>query len=37
MHFFLEALQGLADPFSDLRQFPCAENNEHDDEDDDQF
>ena len=37
MHFLLESLESLADSFPDLRQFACAENNEHDDENDDQF
>jgi hypothetical protein len=37
MHFLLKSFQSLADPLSDLREFPCAENNQHDDQDNDQL
>jgi hypothetical protein len=33
----LEALDGLADPFTQLRQLACSEDDQHYDKDQDQF
>jgi hypothetical protein len=37
VHLLLESLEGLANAFSNLRQFAGAENDEHDGQNDDQF
>ena len=37
MHGLLETLDGLTETFSQLRQFACAENDQHDEENQNQL